>query len=130
VNIRYTQDLKDYMAKKGYSHIELGIIDASTCCSGFSELVSNFLTDAQASELRERAVRVLNGEVGDIIVTARGLEYEDDIELGLKSFLGAKDITIKGIKAWTFSARKDCDSSDAKADGAAEQASAEQPAQA
>jgi hypothetical protein len=102
MNVVYEQPLKDYMQKKGYAHIELGLAEAGTCCSGFADIYTGFLTEKGAERLKGKIFGRIPGEVGDIIVTARGLEFDDEIVLGLKSFLGAKDITVKGVRAWSL----------------------------
>lgn len=102
MDVVYDKNLVDYMARKGYTHIELGLVEASTCCSGFADIYTGFLTDKGLERLKGKIVRRIPGEVGDIVVTARGLEYGDELHLGLKSFLGAKDITISGVRAWSM----------------------------
>lgn len=97
-----TEEFKRYMARKGYTHVELGLAEANTCCSGFSEVFATFLTDGAARRVSEKAVRTIPCEVGDVLVTARGLEYDDVVTLGLKSFLGVKDITVEGVRAWSL----------------------------
>ena len=101
--ITYTQELKDYMERKGYRHIVVDQVDSKTCCAGFSELVTSFAPDKRAEEYRSKATRVLESEMGDIFVIPRGLEYDDDITFDLKNFLGAKDIEVKGIRVFSFS---------------------------
>jgi hypothetical protein len=102
VKVTYDQQLKDYMNKKGYAHIELGMVQANTCCSGFADVYTGFLTAKGAEKLKGKIVRRIPGEVGDILVTERGLEFADEIHLGLKSFLGAKDITVEGVRDWSM----------------------------
>lgn len=102
MHIVYSDELKDYMTCKGLSHIEIGLVEANTCCSGFADIVTDFVADKDLPRIEKKIVRVLDGEVGDILVTARGLEYDEEIELGLKSFLGIKDITVKGVRAWSM----------------------------
>ena len=102
MKVTYDQKLIDYMAKKGYTNIELGLVQANTCCSGFADIYTGFLTDKGAASLKGKIVRRIPGDVGEILVTERGLEFDEEIHLGLRSFLGAKDITVKGVRAWSF----------------------------
>lgn len=102
MNVTYDQNLKDYMTRKGYTHIELGLAESKTCCSGFSEISTGFLTDKGLESLEGKIVRRIPSEMGDVIVTARGLEYDDSLHFGLKSFLGVKDITVSGVRAWSL----------------------------
>ena len=57
--------------------------------------------DATAHELRERGARFVTGEVGDVFVAARVFADADSnnsaFSLGLKSFLGIKDITFRVV---------------------------------
>ena len=87
-----TEELKRYMERKGYRYVELGLAEANTCCSGFSEVFATVLTDSAARRLRGKAVRTI----------LCGLEYDDVVTLGLKSFLGVKDITVQGVRAWSL----------------------------
>lgn len=41
---------------------------------------------------------MLEGEIGEILIKTRGMEYEDTVTLGLESFLGLKSVKVKGIK--------------------------------
>lgn len=102
MNITYSQKLKDYMARKGYEHIVIEMVDSKTCCAGFADIVGRFADEKGVAKLSGKILRRFDGEVGDVIVTAHGLEYDEDVELGLRSFLGAKDITFKGIRPYAF----------------------------
>ena len=57
--------------------------------------------DAAADKLRAKGCVELHGELGSVLV-ARGMEYDDTVELGLRSFFGAKDITVRGIRSWSL----------------------------
>jgi hypothetical protein len=100
--VRYTDRLKEYMAKKGHSHIMIELVDTKTCCSGFSEITAHFISDKTLTRIEKDICNRFDGEVGDVVVTARGLEYDDEITFDLKSFVGLKDIEIKGIRAWSL----------------------------
>ncbi len=41
---------------------------------------------------------MLEGEIGEILIKTRGMEYEDTVTLSLESFLGLKSVKVKGIK--------------------------------
>lgn len=100
MNIAYDQRLKDYMHRKGYAAIVVDAVSATGCCADMTELYTRFATEDEAARLKERGCRVLDGEVGELLLVARGLELDDEIRLGLRSFLGAKDVTVRGIRAW------------------------------
>ena len=103
MTVTASPELVAYMRKKGYTHVVVGIVDSKTCCAGFSDIVTSFVNDKGAEKLHGKIRRTLPCEdMQDVLVTAPGLEYDEDISLGLKSFLGAKDITVKGIRAWSI----------------------------
>lgn len=102
VNIVYSDKLVDYMKKKGYTHVELGVVEAGQCCSGLSEIFTGFLTEKGARRVEKKVVRRIPATYGDVLVTSRGLEYDDSPRFGLKSFLGVKDISVQGVRAWSL----------------------------
>lgn len=99
--ITYTPKLAAYMRKKGWRHIAIEHASACGCCVDLSEVATRFLDEAAADRLRERGCVELRGELGSVLVS-RGMEYDDVVELGLRSFFGAKDITVSGIRSWSL----------------------------
>ncbi len=100
MNVTYDQRLIDYMTAKGYCAVVFQEVSAIGCCADSSELYSRFAKPAEAEKLRAQgAWRIVDAPVGELFL-ARGLEVDDDVALGLKSFLSVKDITYKGIAAW------------------------------
>ena len=99
--VTYTPKLATYMRKKGFRHIAIEHASACGCCVDLSEVATRFLDDAAADKLRTKGCVELHGELGSILV-ARGMEYDDTVELGLRSFFGAKDITVRGIRSWSL----------------------------
>ena len=81
-----TEELKRYMVRKGYTYVELGLAEANTCCSGFSEVFATFLTDGAARRVSEKAIRTIPCEIGEVLVTARGLEYDDVVSSASRAF--------------------------------------------
>lgn len=102
MRIAYSDRLVAYMRRKGYTHIELGMVEAGQCCAGLSELFTGFLTDRGASRVEGKVVRRIPATYGDVLVTSRGLEYDEAPEFDLRSFLGVKDIAVKGVRAWSL----------------------------
>ena len=100
MNVTYEQRLKDYMAKKGYGFIVIDLISPIGCVADSAEILTRFAREKEAAQLKAKGCRVVPGEVGEILVVERGIQFEDDVTLGLRSFFGAKDITLKGISAW------------------------------
>lgn len=100
MHITYSEKLKQYMRDKNLSHIEIGVVEATGCCAGFSEIVVNFVVDKDVPKLKGKVIRTLTGEIGDILVTSRIIEFDDTIHFDLKSFLGVKDISFTGLHVW------------------------------
>lgn len=100
MNISYDQRLKEYMERKGRRHIVVEAISPIGCCADVTELTMRLVADDEAANLREKACRTLAGEMGDVLVLSRGLEYDEDIAFGLRNFLGVKDVTVRGLRAW------------------------------
>ena len=99
--ISYTPKLAAYMSKKGFRHVAIEHASACCCCVDLSEVATRFVDDAAADKLRAKGCVELHGELGSVLV-ARGMEYDDEVELGLRSFFGAKDITVHGIRSWSL----------------------------
>ena len=99
--VTYTPKLAAYMSKKGFRHIAVEHASACGCCVDLSEVATRFVNDATADKLRAKGCVELHGELGSVLV-ARGMEYDDAVELGLRSFFGARDITVRGIRSWSL----------------------------
>ena len=97
----YDERLKAYMRKKGYRHIIIEHLSPCGCCADLAELVTSFADERRAAAFKGKGCVVLAGELGDVLV-GRGMDYDDEVHLGLRSFFGAKDITVEGIRAWTL----------------------------
>lgn len=102
MNITLSSELKDYMQKKGYVAITLGLAESGTCCSGFADVATGFVNARGFDAAAKQARAQLDAEGVPVLVTARGLEFADEVVLGLKSFLGVKDITAQGVKAFSL----------------------------
>lgn len=100
-SVTYTPRLKEYMARKGYACIAMELLSPMGATADSTELYTRFVGRDEADRLKARGWLVITGEVGEILLD-RGVEYDDEIELGLRSFLGLKDITCKGIYAFRF----------------------------
>lgn len=99
-SIVYDQKLQDYMNRKGYSYIAIESISPKGCCADLSELLTRFVSDKSAQVLKSKGCGVLKAPIGEILILTKGLEYDEAITFGLRSFFGAKDITVEGIAPW------------------------------
>ncbi len=99
--VSYAPKLADYMCKKGWRHIAIESASSCGCCVDLAEVATRFVDDKAAEKLRSTGYVELKGELGSVLV-ARGMDYDDEVELGLRSFFGAKDITVSGIRTWSL----------------------------
>ena len=99
--VTYAPKLADYMRKRGWRHIAVESASACGCCVDLAEVATRFVDDAAAEKLRSKGYVELEGGLGSVLV-ARGMDYDAEVELGLRSFFGAKDITVRGIRTWSL----------------------------
>lgn len=95
----YTQRLKDYMEKKGYRAISMELLSPMGAMADSTELHTKFVGEKEAAKLKAKGFRAVPVEAGELLL-GRGVEWDDEVEVGLRSFLGLKDITVKGIYAF------------------------------
>lgn len=101
-SITYTPRLLEYMQKKGRPHVVVDTCSAKTCGGALAELSIYLADDVQAEGLRAKAHATYKSDVGSVLVMPRGLEVADSVTFGLRSFLGAKDVTVQGIRPYRF----------------------------
>ena len=87
--VTYTPKLATYMRKKGWHHIAIEQASACGCCVDLSEVATRFVDDAAADKLRAKGCVELHGELGSVLV-ARGMEYDNSVELGFAAFSARK----------------------------------------
>ena len=100
MHIAYDQKLIDYMQKKNYVGIAVESVSAVGCCADATELSTRFVREKEATALKEKGCAVHEGDVGEVLVVTKGLHYDDEVSFGLRSFLGAKDVVVRGIAPW------------------------------
>ncbi len=88
------------MRKKGYAGIAVNTVSAIGCCADTTELATRFVKAEEAEKLREKGCGVHTADYGEVFVETKGLHYDEAISFSLKSFLGIKDIKVRGIKAF------------------------------
>ncbi|MBQ9021502.1 MAG: hypothetical protein IJ113_05760 [Eggerthellaceae bacterium] len=103
MNISYSDKLMAYLQKKGISNLQISVVETAVE-AGPPELLIEPITEQQIDDLKNEKYRYIHtipgGELENIFVTTRGLEFDDEIFFDLKSFFGIKDITVKGIHAF------------------------------
>lgn len=100
--VTYTPRLLEHMAQKGRPHVVVDTCYAKTCGGPIAELNISLVDDARLEELLPEARAVFRTEVGSVLIVARGLEVAENVTFGIRSFLGAKDVTAEGVRAFRF----------------------------
>ena len=98
MEVVYSEALIAYMKKKGYSFISVESISPKGCCADSTELLVTFVSDKAAEQYKAKGCRTIKAQ-GELLILSKGLEYGEEVSLGLRSFLGLKDITVDGIAA-------------------------------
>lgn len=103
MEITYSKKLRDYLHRKGYTVVEISMAEPGTDTSGFAEVTAIPLLPKAAETVRKDALRTLEVEGGgEVFIMSRGMEYDEQVHLDLKSFFGIKHITIQGIRAFSL----------------------------
>lgn len=94
----YEPELQEYMAKKGKNAVVVEVISSSSSDFDVTEL-HVFLADTKRADFfeKKKGYRSRDTECGKVLLPPYRLEYEDTIVFGLKTFLGIKRLTYKGI---------------------------------
>ena len=101
MHITYSDKLKAYMAQKGYRHLIVESVSAIGCCADTAELGVRFVDAKGAERLRAKhPARIFPTECGEVYVMDPSIEIEDEVRFDLRSFLGLKDVTVKGMAPW------------------------------
>lgn len=97
--ITYTDALKAHMKARNLKHIEIGTTESRTCQAGITDIVICLLTDQGAARTEARALHVLEGDMGKVLITSPDLEYDTTVEFGIRTFLGIEDLVVTGIRS-------------------------------
>ena len=101
MQISIDDKLKTYLDKKHCPHIVVDVVDSKTCCAGYSEVIARPATDSEAAKLSGVVRKRLNCDDVEILILCR-CDIDDDIRFSLRNFLGIKDVTVKGIRAFSI----------------------------
>ena len=102
MNLTFTQPLKEYMEKKGYVAVTFETISAIGCCADTAELCAGFVKAADLEDKALKAWKRVDSPDGTMLLMTRGIEYDQDVTLGIRSFLGAKDVQTDNVRPWSF----------------------------
>lgn len=95
----YEPMLQNYMKQKGKKNIIIEVISSN--CSDFevTELYVHFVNEKQTDYFKSKKnFRSVVTLIGEVLLPPYRLEYDEVITFGLKSFLGIKMLTQKGVR--------------------------------
>lgn len=93
----YEPALQEYMVKKGRKSIVVEVVSSNNSDFEVTELYTHIISDKQAQEFKKKKFRTFETSCGEVLLPPYRLEYEEKVFLGIKSFLGFKYVTMKGI---------------------------------
>ncbi len=102
VRVTASEKLLAYMERKGYHCIAVEPISPKGCCADMTELHSRFVRDKDTPKLKAQNCGVFEAPFGELLILDRGLEIDDEVDFDLRSFLGIKDIAVKGIRPFSL----------------------------
>lgn len=99
MNFVYEANLQEYMCRKNKKTIIVEVAECNCTDLEVQELHVHFVNDRQAAYFKtKKRFREIKTELGSVLLPPYRLEYDETITLGLKSFLGFKYISHKGIR--------------------------------
>lgn len=107
MKVTFSDKLLHYLESKGIHNLRVSLAETAVE-SGYCEPLVEPVTEKQVDDFLNEKYRYVHtipgGEQigGEIYVTSRGLEFDDAIHFDMKSFLGIKHFTVKGIHAFKF----------------------------
>ena len=66
------------------------------------EQVARLANDDEAAQARAKGFKAYEGALGAVLLRPQGLELPETLTLGLRNFLGLKDITVQGLRERIF----------------------------
>lgn len=99
MDIRYTEELKDYMQKKQKRIIIVEVVTSNASDFEITEFSVHFVTEKQAEYfVKKKKFRRVKTELGEVLLPNYHLEYDDAITFGMKSFWFINWLTQTGIR--------------------------------
>ncbi len=102
MRVTCSDDLMAYMQRKGYHCIALEPISPQGCCADMTELHSRFVRDKDVDKLKAKNCGVFAAPFGELLILEKGLDVDEEVFLGLRSFLGFRDIVVRGIRPFSL----------------------------
>lgn len=94
----YEKPLQEYMLKKGKKTIVIEEITSNNSDFEITELHVHLIDEKKAAYFKtQKGYYSITTEAGFVLLPPFKLKYDDTVTFGLKSFLGIKYISHKGI---------------------------------
>ena len=99
MRFEYEPRLRAYMEKTGKKTIVVELVEVNTSDFDVTELSVHFV-DARMRKffLEKKGYRLIETELGEVLLPRFPLEMEETVTFGLKDFIVYKHITYEGIK--------------------------------
>lgn len=95
----YEPKLIEYMNKKEKRNIVVEEITSNHSDFEITELYIHLIDDKQTEFFKtKKRYYSKNTRIGEVLLPPYALKYDDTVTFGLKSFLGIKHVTCKGIR--------------------------------
>lgn len=99
MEVQYTPELRAYMEKTGKKTILVELVEINNSDFEITEFHVRFVDSRIRSIfLEKKKYRLIETEMGEILLPRFPLQLEDTVTFGLRSVLFFKQITYKGIK--------------------------------
>lgn len=89
--------LAAYLKKKDARHLVAELAECKTCGGAVAEVYVRVCRPAEVARLQESGCRTLEAQDAVLFLNGRGIKADAVVELGLRNFLGIKDVTAKGL---------------------------------
>ena len=94
----YEEELKEYMKQKNKKNIIVEVVTINHSEIEITELHVHFINEKQTEFYKtKKNYRSTETEMGEVLLPCFKLQYDEEIVFGLKSFLGFKSLSYKGI---------------------------------
>lgn len=95
----YEPALQEYMVKKGKKNIIIETVTSSYSEIEITELYVHLIDEKQTAHFKTKLGYFSKiTEIGEVLLPPYKLIYDDIVTFGLKSFLGIKYVTCKGVR--------------------------------
>ena len=102
MQVIFDKTLTDYMNEKAYVAVSLDVLIPVGSEADEPEMITKFLTAKQYTEDKDKAFKIFTDGAYPVLVMQPGYTFGNSLELGLSSFLGTKDISVKGAELYSL----------------------------